>query len=254
MPEAIRGAAAPASGSSAAVRDIPPIEPRSARNAIWLAALVALSVAVVYLTPLRGYVDEIESGARPAWLHEVRARADASGVAAGLGFVAAGSLAVALGVPRLALAFAAGAVFGWIEGTALAQIGTVLGCWTTFAVGRRLGHGAVDAIVARRFPRAKALLDFISRHEIESNLVLRLTPVGNSFATNLLFAISSSSARTFLAATFLGTLPGTVVAALLGSAAAGTELAPRLLGGALALAVLGVGVALWVRKLRGGEG
>ena len=53
MPEAIRGAAAPASGSSAAVRDIPPIEPRSARNAIWLAALVALSVAVVYLTPLR---------------------------------------------------------------------------------------------------------------------------------------------------------------------------------------------------------
>ncbi len=254
MPGAIRGAAEPASGSPPPVRDIPPIEPRSARNALWLAALIAVSVAVVHLTPLRGYVDEIESGVRPAWLHEVRARADAAGVAAGLGFVSAGSLAVALGVPRLALAFAGGAIFGWLEGAALAQIGTLLGCWTTFAVGRRLGHGVVDAIVARRFPRAKALLDFISRHEIESNLVLRLTPIGNSFATNLLFAISSSSSRTFLAATFLGTLPGTVVVALLGSATTSSELAARLLGGALALAVLGVGVAFWIRKLRGEEG
>ncbi len=243
----ISGALPPASG-------VPPIEPGSPRNAIILAALVVTCVAVVYLSPLREYVDEIESGVRSEWLHELRTRADAAGVAAAITFISGGSVGVAVGIPRLAVAFVAGAVFGWIEGTVLAQIATILGCWATFAIGRGLGHGWVDGIVARRLPRAKALLDFISRNEFVANLVLRLTPVGNSFATNLLFSVSSASPRTFLAATFLGAFPGTAVAALLGSAAKGTELASRLVGGTLSLVAISVGAAWWIRHLRGREG
>lgn len=230
--------------------DVPPVEPGSSGKAVALAAFVVICVALVYLTPLREYVDEIESGVRPAWLQDLRILADEAHIFGQLIFVSGSALAVSMGVPRLALAFVGGAVFGWIEGTILAQAGTFFGCWATFAVARRLGHAWVAALVARRFPSAKALFSFIARHGFEANIVLRLAPVGNAFATNLLFAVSRVPLRTFLLATFIGTFPETAIAALLGSAAKGTELAPRLLGGTVALAVLSLGAAWWIRYLK----
>jgi uncharacterized membrane protein YdjX (TVP38/TMEM64 family) len=241
-------------GANAPDPDGPPVEPESPWRAIALAALVVICFAVVYLTPLREYVDEIEHGVRPAWLDDLRVRADEAGFLGQLLFVFGSALGVSVGVPRLALAFVGGAVFGWIEGTILAQTGTWLGCWATFAVGRHLGYAWVESLVTRRFPRAKALLEFISRHGFEANVVLRLTPVGNAFATNLLFAVSTVRVSTFLAATFVGAFPETAIAALLGSAAKGTELAPRLLGGTIALVVLSVGAAWWIRYLKRGRG
>lgn len=230
--------------------DAPPVEPASPRKAVLLAALVAVSCAIVYFTPVGEYASALKDGVRPAWLDDLRARADDAGFLGQVGFVTGCALGVSVGVPRLAIAFVGGAVFGWIEGTILSQIGTFLGCWATFVVGRHLGHAWVQSLVARRFPRAKALLDFISRHGFEANVVLRMTPVGNAFATNLLFAVSTVTLRAFLFATFVGTFPETAVMALLGSAAKGTEMAPRLLGGSIALVVLGIGAAWWTRRLR----
>lgn len=230
--------------------DVPPVEPASPRKAVILALFVAACVGVVYLTPIREYVAPLKHLERPPWIDELRARADDAGFLGQAVFVLGCALGVSVGVPRLALAFVGGAIFGWIEGTVLAQIGTFLGCWATFVVGRHLGHAWVQGLVTRRFPRAKALLDFISRHGFEANVILRLTPVGNAFATNLLFAVSTVSVGTFLSATFLGTFPETAVMALLGSAAKGTEMAPRLLGGAIALVVIGVGAAWWTKRLR----
>jgi len=229
---------------------MPPVEPGSPSSAIALAVIIAACLAVVYLTPLREWVRELETGRMPARLADLRALARDAGLAGQAVYVAGGGLAVAVGVPRLAVAALGGAVFGWIEGAALAQVGTLVGCWATFALGRRLGHAWVASLVARRFPRAEALLDFISRHGFEANVVLRLTPVGNAFATNLLFAVSRVRLATFLAGTFVGVLPTTAIAALAGSAAKGTELAPRLLGSALALALLILGTVWWTRRLR----
>jgi uncharacterized membrane protein YdjX (TVP38/TMEM64 family) len=238
------------SGTGAPDLDIPPVEPGSPRKAIALAVIVAACFAAVYLTPLREWVREVEGGSMPAWLGELRALARDAVLAGPLVYVTGGALAVAVGVPRLAVAMLGGAVFGWIEGTVLAQAGTLLGCWATFALGRSLGHAWVASLVARRFPRAGTLLGFISRHGFEANVVLRLTPIGNAFATNLLFAVSRVRLATFLAGTFVGVLPTTIIAALVGSAAKGTELAPRLLGSALGLALLTLGTVWWTRKLR----
>ena len=238
------------SGAGAPDLDIPPVEPGSPRKAIALAVIVAACFAAVYLTPLREWVRELEGGGMPAWLGELRALARDAVLAGPLVYVTGGALAVAVGVPRLAVAMLGGAVFGWIEGTVLAQAGTLLGCWATFALGRRLGHDWVASLVSRRFPRARALLDFISRHGFEANVLLRLTPVGNAFATNLLFAVSRVRQATFLAGTFVGVLPTTAIAALAGSAAKGTELAPRLLGSSLALTLLILGTVWWLHRLR----
>lgn len=230
--------------------DVPPVEPASPKKAVLLALFIAACVAVVYLTPIREYVAPLKHLERPPWIDALRARADEAGFLGQIAFVAGCGLGVSVGVPRLALAFVGGAIFGWIEGTILAHIGTFFGCWATFVVGRHLGHAWVQGLVTRRFPRAKALLDFISRHGFEANVILRLTPVGNAFATNLLFAVSRVSLGTFLGATFVGTFPETAVMALLGSAAKGTEMAPRLLGGAVALVVIGVGAAWWTKRLK----
>lgn len=233
-----------------ATADVPPVEAVSPRRAVFLALFVAACVAVVYLTPLREWAASVKADRRPAWIDDLRARADDAGWAGSALFTLACGVLVGVGVPRLALAFVGGALYGWVEGAILAQVGTFLGCWGTFAVGRSLGRKWVQSLVARRFPRAKSLLDFIARHAFEANLVLRLTPVGNAFATNLLFSVSKVKSRTFLAATFLGTAPETVALALVGSAVKGTEVGPRLVGGFAVLAVLSVATAWWVRRLR----
>ncbi len=245
--------AASVTGADRADPDVPPVEPESPRKAIVLAALVVICFAAVYLTPLKQYIEAIESGGAAGWLDDLRLRADEAEFLGDLVFVVGSALGVSVGLPRLALAFVGGAIYGWIEGTILAQIGTWLGCWATFAVARHLGHAWVVSLVAPRFPRAKALLAFISRHGFEANVVLRLTPVGNAFATNLLFALSQVPLATYLAGTFVGSFPGTAIAALLGSAAKATELAPRLLGGTIALVVLSLGAAWWTRYLKRGQ-
>jgi uncharacterized membrane protein YdjX (TVP38/TMEM64 family) len=232
--------------------DHPPVEAASPRRAILLAVFVAACVAVVYFTPLREWATSVGAEKRPAWIDDLRRRADEAGWAGAVAFTLGCGVLVGVGVPRLALAFIGGALYGWIEGAVLSQFGTFLGCWGTFAVGRSLGRKWVQTLVARRFPRAKSLLDFIARHAFEANLVIRLTPVGNAFFTNLLFSVSKVKSRTFLAATFLGTAPETVALALVGSAVKGTEVGPRLVGGFTALAVLSVVTAWWVRRLRRG--
>lgn len=230
--------------------DVAPVEETSPKKAIVLLVVVALCFAVIAMTPLRESVEAIKHHQRPQWIDDLRGKAAEAGATGALVFTLAAAVGVAIGVPRLLLAFVGGALYGWIAGSALAQAGTFLGSWATFLAGRHLARKWVQSVVTRKFPKAKALLDFIARHGFEANLVLRLTPVGNAFATNLLFSISKVRSATFLTATFLGTLPETVALALVGSAVKGTEFEGRILGGSLVLAALAIATAWWTRRLR----
>lgn len=241
---------ADASQDARADADVPPVAASSPWKALLFALFVAGSVGILSLPPVRDSVGALRNHQFPGWFADLRATVGRAGGWGALEFVAGCALAISLGVPRLALAFLGGALYGWIAGSLLAQFGTFFGCWGTFVVGRHLGRDWVQARVARRFPRAKSLLAFISRHGFLSNVLLRLTPVGNAFTTNMLFAVSSVSLGSFLMATFVGTFPETVIAALIGSAAKGTDMAERILGGVAALAVLAVVVAWWTRRLR----
>jgi uncharacterized membrane protein YdjX (TVP38/TMEM64 family) len=237
---------APASGDA----DAGPLAPPSPWKALALGGIVVLCFVAVYATPVGDLVGPLRAGERPPWIHELRARADELGVLGQALFVLGAGALVAVGVPRLALAALGGALFGWIEGTLLAQVGTFLGCWATFAAGRHLGRAWVQDLVARRFRRAGALLGFISRHAFAANVAIRLAPVGNAFATNLLFSVSNVRTGTFLAGTFLGTFPETAVAALLGSTAKGTETQARIVGAVGATLALAVVTGWWTRRLR----
>jgi uncharacterized membrane protein YdjX (TVP38/TMEM64 family) len=129
-------------------------------------------------------------------------------------YLAVGALATALSFPRQVVAFLGGYAFGFISGTALATLATLLGSMLGFFYARWLGRGFVQ----RRFPHRLRKLDaFLHRHPFSMTLVIRLLPVGHNASTNLLAGVSSVRALPFFAGSALGYLPQNLVFALAGS-------------------------------------
>jgi uncharacterized membrane protein YdjX (TVP38/TMEM64 family) len=137
-------------------------------------------------------------------------------------YLAVGALATGMSFPRQVVAFLGGYAFGFLPGTALSVLATVIGCTLDFYYARWLGRG----FVRRRFPHRLAKLDaFLHLHPLTMTLVIRLLPVGHNTSTNLLAGVSSVRALPFFAGSALGYLPQNLVFALAGS---GVNLDPTL--------------------------
>jgi uncharacterized membrane protein YdjX (TVP38/TMEM64 family) len=203
--------------------------------------LVIGVVALVKLTPIG---DLFAHRDLAFWRAEVAAR----GLGEPVPFVLAYGLLVAIGVPRVPLAAVAGALFGFVAGTLLAQWGALLGACLTFFAGRTLGGPGLGRWLTGRVPRLRKALVWIGANGFTANLLLRWGPVGHAFTTNLLMAISPMPARTFVLASFVGLLPWSVIGALFGSAAKDDLWLGRA-GGAMVLALgLALFVGWWVRR------
>lgn len=131
----------------------------------------------------------------------------------GVVFVALGALACAVGVPRQAVAFAGGTAFGALVGFQLALAAVLLGCAASFLYARLVGRDWARRRIGGRLAR---LDRFIAENPFGATLTLRLLPVGNNLALNLLAGLSGVRAGPFLAASALGYVPQTVIFALLG--------------------------------------
>lgn len=135
------------------------------------------------------------------------------GLPRGLTFVALGAVACAVGVPRQVVAFAGGTAFGAFLGTQLALLAMLLGAAASFFYARAIGRDWAR----RRLKGGFARLDrFLAANPFTATLTLRLLPVGNNLALNLLAGLSGIPALPFFAASALGYLPQTVVFSLLG--------------------------------------
>lgn len=180
-----------------------------------------------------------------AWIDaEVRGR----GLAGEFLFVAVGSLLTGIGVPRQLVSFLGGYAFGFVAGTGLAWVASVVGCIGAFWYARLLGR----SVIAARFPGKVRKVDaFLSDHPFSMTLLIRLLPVGNNLLTNLTAAVTSVRALPFVVGSALGYLPQTGVFALAGS---GVNLDPALrIGLSIALFVISgvLGVALYRRYRHG---
>lgn len=132
-------------------------------------------------------------------------------------FVLVGAALTAAGVPRQSIAFLGGYGFGALLGTGLALAAQLLGCAASYAWARLLGRDWAERRMAGRFGhRLRPLRDALRQSPFEATLALRLLPVGNNLALNLLGGMAGLAAGPFLAASALGYLPQTVVFALLG--------------------------------------
>ncbi|TCS63567.1 TVP38/TMEM64 family protein [Varunaivibrio sulfuroxidans] len=171
------------------------------------------------------------------------------GVKGDIIFIAAVTIATAVGLPRQAISFLGGYGFGFLAGTGLALAGSILGCLLAFYYARFVGR----AFVTARYPdKVRKIDSFLHDHTFTMTLIVRLLPVGSNAVTNLAAGVSSVRSRPFLSGSALGYLPQTMIFALMGS---GIAIDPTLR--------IGVGVVLFVtssllgvylyRKLRHGK-
>jgi uncharacterized membrane protein YdjX (TVP38/TMEM64 family) len=175
-------------------------------------------------------------------INELIGRRDAAAVA---GFVLMGALLSAVGVPRQIVAYAGGLGFGLAGGMALAMAGQILACVIDFVWARLLAR----AWVRRRMRSRLARFDrFLTANTFTATLMLRLSPVGNNTALNLLAGVWGVAPGPFLAGSAIGYLPQTLVFVLAGT---GTQVGGRLqiaLAVALFAASVLAGFVLWRRQ------
>jgi len=129
-------------------------------------------------------------------------------------FLAAGGLFTAVGLPRQVISFLGGYAFGFLYGSFLALVATVLGCAGTFFYARLFAR----ALIADRLSGKIAQVDdFVRGYPFTMTLLIRLLPVGSNAVTSLAGGVSSVPALPFMLGSTLGFLPQTMVFALVGS-------------------------------------
>jgi uncharacterized membrane protein YdjX (TVP38/TMEM64 family) len=162
-------------------------------------------------------------------------------------FIAAGTAGTAAGLPRQAVAFLGGYAFGAPVGVALSLLAQLLGCAVSFGWARLVGREwAARRLEGRLGRRLRPLHDRLVASPFGATLALRLLPVGNNLALNLLAGLSSVRLAPYLVASAIGYLPQTLVFALLGDGVAVDRTAQLALGAALL--VLSVVLGVWLLR------
>lgn len=128
-------------------------------------------------------------------------------------FIAMGAVACAVGIPRQVVALAAG--YAWALGPAvlLAIAAQIVGCAANLFWARAVGRDFVRRHLGRRVARFDARL---AARPFAVTLALRLLPLGNNLAVNLLAGVASLRVAPFLLASAIGYVPQTVIFALMG--------------------------------------
>lgn len=211
-----------------------------ARGIVTIAS-VAIAIVVIREAGLGLDPEDLKS-----WVDsEVRG----NGIAGSLLFVAAGTLFTGVGLSRQVLAFAGGYAFGVAMGSGLALIAEIGGVALAFAYARFLGRD----FVVRRFPsKVRRVDEFLSINPFLTTLAVRLLPISNNLAVNLLAGVSGVRTIPFLAGSAVGHAPQTVVFALLGSGLSQGIVSKSVLAVVLFLISVAIGVYLY-RKYRHGK-
>ncbi|WP_242443087.1 VTT domain-containing protein [Pseudomonas sp. LFM046] len=184
--------------------------------------IILKGLGLILSLALLGYLfdtSDLGNAINEAWID---AHIRGHGLEGTLLFLAMGALFTAVGLPRQIIAFLAGYAFGLLPGTLLGTLAALLGCLTTFLYARLFGRGLLRDRLGKRAARFD---QFIHEHPFSMTLLIRLLPVGSNVLTNLAAGISSTRMAPFLAASFAGFLPQSLVFALVGS---GINVAPTL--------------------------
>ena len=122
---------------------------------------------------------------------------------------------VALSVPGAVwLTLAGGILFGAVVGTAVTVVSATIGAAIIFKVAQ----GAFgEALLGRAGPRAAKVAEGIRADAFNYLLFLRLVPAFPFFLVNLAAALVAVPLRTFVAATAIGIIPGTLAFTLAGA-------------------------------------
>ncbi|SSC23545.1 SNARE associated Golgi protein, partial [Klenkia terrae] len=210
----------------------------SAAQAVRAGLLVAilLAGAVVALTTDLPTVDQLRGRVADAGL---------------LGWAAvAGGTAVAVlaPIPRTALALLTGILLGFWPGLLVTVVGALLGALMGFGLGRALGRDTLLRLAGPRLRRADQLA---MERGFTAVLLARLTPVLPFFLVNYAGGLSGVRLPVYLAATFVGLLPGAVFNVAVGSVAGSLgEWGLAIAVGPVVVVGVVLGVRWWRRRGR----
>ena len=148
-------------------------------------------------------------------------------------------------VPRTVFNLSVGLVLGNLWGIVIAMVATTLSAWIAFLLSRGLLRRWIEPHLERAVLRTVNAR--LSGSGFAGVLSLRLIPMVPFSAMNYCCGVSEMRVLPYLAGTFVGSIPGTVAAVLLGDALTGRT-SPVLLGTYGALAVLGALLMWWTLK------
>ena len=208
------------------------ISPKSWRKIGTMAGVLAVGLALFFLV----------GGSRPLTPARIQEDVLAMGSLGFLGFLAASAARPLLVVVSGSLfSVAAGRGWGMWAGTLLALGGTLLSALLVFALARRLGTSAVRDLAGARYPNLEA----IARDR--GFAFVFVATLGFVLPADLVIAVASVTGmrvRTVLAASALGTLPGTLLMTAIGASVIRPSPLLWWLGGAAVLALTAVAAIL----------
>ncbi len=155
-------------------------------------------------------------------------------------------LATALSLPgAVILTLAAGAIFGWLEGSLIVSFASSIGATLAFLSSRYI----LRASIQRRFGSRLASIDAgVARDGAFYLFTLRLVPVFPFFLVNLLMGLTSFNTRTFYWVSQIGMLAGTVVYVNAGTQLAKIDTLAGILSPSLLLSFVLLGVFPLIAK------
>jgi len=146
--------------------------------------------------------------------------------------------------PAVVATLAGGALFGVVAGSLITLVAAVLGATIAFAIGRRLGQADVQRLIGGR---ASRLEEWMRRRGFVALLYARLVPIVPFNLLNYAAGMTGMSLRSYVAATAIGIIPGTVAYTALGSTARHPGSLPFIIA-LTAVAILTVVLAVISRK------
>lgn len=199
-----------------------------------LFVLVVVAV-ILYRYPLEQFIDTAAIGNFFEGL----------GALSAFGFIAAGALFTAFGLPRQLIAFIGGYTYGVTFGVFLGTVAAVMGATLTFYFARWLAR----PFVARKYPKQVALVDaFVRENFFLKIITLRFLPFGTNLATNLAAGATDVSIRPFALASFIGFIPQMAIFALSGQGVSVGSTTQIIVAGVLFLISLAIGGYIYQQR------
>jgi len=173
----------------------------------WAAAAIVLVAVIVgwFFLPVKEWSNSFQS-----WIRDL-------GAWGWLIFAGVYVVATVLLVPVSVLTVAAGLAFGLAVGFPVVVVSATIGATLAFLISRYLAHQRVDSLVAGR-PKFKAVKAAVSEGGWKVVGLLRLSPVFPFNLQNYFYGVTDVKIGHYVAATFFGIMPGTLLYVYLGAA------------------------------------
>ncbi|MCI9489185.1 TVP38/TMEM64 family protein [Lachnospiraceae bacterium 48-42] len=155
---------------------------------------------------------------------------------------------VALALPGVTFAIAAGLLFGPVLGTICCSAATTIGAMLAFAAGRYFLKDSIKPVVMKNRYLKKCLFDESGRNEIFILMITRLVPLFPYNLQNFAYGITDIRFSTYSVCSLIFMLPGTAMYTVGTAGLADKENRLLYIGIAAGFAVMVMGLGAYLKK------